>query len=405
MSLPIEATMTRPIRNHRWTTVALLAGILLLAMNLRAPFTGLAPVLPWIQSDFLLSTAAVGALTSLPLLAFAVFSPFSASIAHRFGIEKTLFAALVIIAIGIGVRSSGYSWLLYAGTALIGVGISLGNVLLPSLIKRDFPRNMPSMTGAYSIAMGLGGAVGSALVIPLTQVWGWKYALTAFALIPLVTILAWLPQLTKEQAEDSSFAQEKSSINVWRSALAWQVTLFMGFNAMIFYIAIGWLPTILIDQGTTAATAGSMHGVLQLATAIPGLILAAVLRRMVDQRPAAVVVSLLSAISFFGLLYLPSLAIIWSALLGFGSGASMMLGLTFIGLRTSTTKEAAALSGMAQGVGYLLAAAAPMVLGALHDWLGSWHVPLMLASAVAVLGAWMGMLAGRNRNIGATSLH
>lgn len=139
---------------NKWNTVALVAGILFIAVNLRLPFTSIAPVLPLIQSDFGLSSSAVGLLTSLPLLAFAAFSPLSAPVARKFGLERTLFAALTIISLGILLRSTGSVWTLYVGTILIGTGIALGNVLLPGLVKRDLSANVASMTGAYSITMG-----------------------------------------------------------------------------------------------------------------------------------------------------------------------------------------------------------------------------------------------------------
>lgn len=388
--------MTTLINTNRLATGSLIAAILLVAMNLRVPFTGVAPVLPWIQHDLGLGTAAVGLLTSFPLLAFAAFSPFSASIADRFGLERTLFGALAVIAAGVVIRSGGNIWTLYGGTVLIGAGIALGNVLLPSLIKRDFPAHVASLTGTYSITMGVAGAIGSAAVIPLTQTWGWRAALAMFVIVPFVALLAWMPQWKKQGKVASSTRRQAAGTTVWRSPLAWQVTLFMGFNAMPFYIAVGWLPTILMDQGISAAEAGTMHGTLQLATAVPGLILAAVLRRMKDQRAAAVIASLMSAVSLIGLMLAPSFALLWSVMLGFGCGASMMLGLTFIGLRTTNAKDAAALSGMSQCIGYLMAGAGPMILGGLRDVFGGWSTPLLLASAIAILGAWTGLLAGRN---------
>lgn len=379
-----------------WHTIALVAGILLIAVNLRAPFTGIAPVLPLIQNDFGLSASAVGLLTSLPLLAFAAFSPLSASIAHRLGIERTLFGALVVIASGILLRSAGSTWSLYTGTVLIGTGIALANVLLPSLIKRDLATNGAAMTGAYSITMGAGGAVGSAVIIPLSQAWGWPTALSLLAAAPFLAMLVWLPQLKKHEQVKQSGPKRPAATAVWRAPLAWQVSLFMGLNAMPFYVAVGWLPTILIDHGVSAAHAGTIHGTLQLTTAIPGLILAATLRRLKDQRLAAFTVSLLTALALIGLICAPSYAILWAAILGFGSGSSMMLGLTFIVLRTKNSGDTAALSGMAQCVGYLMAAAGPLLLGQLHDWTGSWTVPLLITSLIAVAGAFIGMMAGRN---------
>ncbi|WP_198332400.1 MFS transporter [Psychrobacter aquimaris] len=387
--------MLNTIKN-KWHAIVLVAGILFIAVNLRVTFTAIAPVLPLIQSDFGLSSSSVGLLTSLPLLAFAAFSPMSASFARKFGLERTIFVALIIISLGILLRSAGSVWALYVGTVLIGTGIAFGNVLLPGLIKREFPTNMASMTGTYSITMGAAGALGSVIIIPLAQSWGWPIALGLLITAPLFAILFWIPQLKKHDPVMMASRKKSASVNVWKSPLAWQVTLFMGLNAMPFYVAVGWLPTILIDNGVSAAQAGSVHGTLQLATAIPGLILAATLRRLKDQKLAAVTVSLLVALSLIGFIYLPDLAMLWAAFLGFGSGASMMLGLTFVGLRTTNADDASALSGMAQCVGYLMAAAGPLLLGQLHDWTGSWTIPLLITAAISVAGACSGMMAGRN---------
>ncbi|MBH2554527.1 MULTISPECIES: MFS transporter [Serratia] len=384
---------------NKWQALALVTGILFIAANLRVPFTGIAPVLPLIQNHFGLSITAVGLLNSLPLLAFAAFSPLSAPIARRFGLERTLFGALLMISAGILLRSAGSIWALYAGTILIGTGIALGNVLLPGLIKRDFSSNVASMTGAYSITMGAAGAVGSALIIPLTQLWSWNIALALIAIAPLFALILWLPQLKKHHQQTLSGPKKSAAVAVWTSPLAWQVTLFMGLNAMPFYVAVGWLPAILADSGISSAKAGTVHGMLQLTTAIPGLLLAATLRRLKDQKLAAVSVSLLTALSLIGIVYAPGLAMLWAAILGFGSGASMMLGLTFIGLRTKNAGDAAALSGMAQCVGYLMAAIGPLLLGKVHDWSGGWAMPLLVTAAIAVAGACTGMAAGRNAHL------
>jgi CP family cyanate transporter-like MFS transporter len=302
----------------------------------------------------------------------------------------------LVISAGILLRSAGSAWALYAGTVLIGTGIALGNVLLPGLIKRDFSTKMASVTGAYSITMGAAGAAGSAVIIPLTQSWGWPIALSLLIAAPLLALIVWLPQLKKHEHIVLSGPKQAATVNVWSSPLAWQVTLFMGLNAMPFYVAVGWLPTMLMDHGISPEQAGMVHGTLQLTTAIPGLILAATLRRLKDQKLAAATVSLLTASSLIGLIYAPSYAMLWAAFLGFGSGASMMLGLTFIGLRTKNAGDTAALSGMAQCVGYLMAATGPLLLGQLHDWTDGWTAPLLITAAIAVAGASTGMLAGRN---------
>lgn len=378
----------------------LIAGILMIATTLRVTFTGAAPLLETIRSDYGLSTAQTGLLTTLPLLAFALVSPLAAGIARRFGMERSLFAAMLLICAGIALRSLPSAALLFAGTAIIGCGIALGNVLLPGLIKRDFSQHVARLTGAYSLTMGAAAALGSALVVLLAlHGFGWRGALLMLMLFPLLAFLIWLPQWRTTRSANLSSSRALHERGIWRSPLAWQVTLFLGLNSLIYYVIIGWLPTILISHGYSEAQAGSLHGLLQLATAAPGLAIPLILPRFNDQRWIAALVSLLCAVGAAGLWFVPGQAIIWTLLFGFGSGATMILGLTFIGLRASSAHQAAALSGMAQSVGYLLAACGPPVMGKLHDASGSWYLPLSGVTVLAIIMAILGLYAGRDREI------
>lgn len=378
----------------------LIAGILMIATTLRVTFTGAAPLLETIRSDYGLSTAQTGLLTTLPLLAFALVSPLAAGIARRFGMERSLFAAMLLICAGIALRSLPSAALLFAGTAIIGCGIALGNVLLPGLIKRDFSQHVARLTGAYSLTMGAAAALGSALVVPLAlHGFGWRGALLMLMLFPLLAFLIWLPQWRTTRSANLSSSRALHERGIWRSPLAWQVTLFLGLNSLIYYVIIGWLPIILISHGYSEAQAGSLHGLLQLATAAPGLAIPLILHRFNDQRWIAALVSLLCAVGAAGLWFVPGQAVIWTLLFGFGSGATMILGLTFIGLRASSAHQAAALSGMAQSVGYLLAACGPPVMGKLHDASGSWYLPLSGVTVLAIIMAIFGLYAGRDREI------
>lgn len=386
--------------SHRAPSRALLIiGILLIATTLRAPITGVAPLLGMIRPYFDLGTTAAGALTALPLLAFAVVSPFGALLAREYGLERSLFFALMLVTAGIVLRSRDAAWCLYTGTWIIGMGIAIGNVLLPSLIKRDFPEKVTSITGLYALAMGMAAALASAVAIPLEHFWGWRHSLGTIVALPLAALAVWVMQVGAHTKPARDTAAPPHGGKVWSSALAWQVTLFLGLNSAIYYVAIAWLPTILQDAGLSAAHAGSLHGLLQFATAIPGLLLGPILARMKDQRAAAITVSSISAAALAGLLVAPEWAPLWTVAFGIGSGAAIILGLAFISLRTRNAHQAAALSGMSQCIGYLLAAIGPLAMGAIHDQLHGWAVPLGVTVALALAAAAIGALAGRRRQI------
>lgn len=378
----------------------LIAGILLIATTLRVAFTGAVPLLDAIRSEYGLTTAQTGLLTTLPLLAFGLVSPLAAGVARRFGIERSLLLAMILICLGIGLRSLPFVSLLFIGTAVIGCGIALGNVLLPGLIKRDFSQHVAKMTGAYSLTMGGAAALGSAMVVPLALAGlGWRGALLTLMVFPLLALFVWLPQSRRQAIAPLTGSGAIHNRGIWRSALAWQVTLFLGINSLVYYVIIGWLPAILQSIGYSEAQAGSLHGLLQLATAAPGLAIPLILHRLKDQRGIAVLVAMMCAVSALGLWFLPGQAVMWTLIFGFGSGATMILGLTFIGLRASSAHQAAALSGMAQAVGYLLAACGPPVMGKIHDASGDWHIPLIAVALISVVMAVFGALAGRDREI------
>lgn len=379
-----------------------LVGIMLIASALRAPITGVAPMLGMIRETTGISAAEAGVLTTLPLLAFAAISPFAARLASRYGIEKSLFGAMLAVASGIALRSTGSISALFLGTATLGAGIAVANVLLPSLLKRDFPTRIAALTGAYAITSGLAQALASTAAIPIARLPGsnWHLSLASTVLFPAAALIAWLPQLRSPSLPTGETATSAvGDTPVWHSLLAWQVTGFLGLTSLVFYIVVGWLPAILAQAGYSAATSGSLHGLSQLATAIAGLVIGAVVRRMKDQRALAIGMSLTTCLSLLGLWQFPALAALWVALFGFGAGAAFILGLSFVSLRASHSSQAAALSGMAQCLGYTLAAAGPPLAGLAHDATGNWGVALALCAVATLLMAALGSLAGRARTI------
>jgi MFS transporter, CP family, cyanate transporter len=234
-------------------------GILLLAANLRPALTGVAPLIGEIRADTGISNGAAGLLTTLPLLAFALLSPVAPRMARRFGLEGVLLASLLVLAAGILLRWAGTIPPLFLGTAILGAAIAFGNVLLPGLVKREFPENVGLMTSVYSASLGISAALAAGVSVPLTKLdgIGWQGALAVWAVPALLACVAWLPQLSRKDLPARSSGENAPSIrDIWRSPLAWQVTLFMGLQSLSYYVTLTWLPEILQDGGMGAARAG-----------------------------------------------------------------------------------------------------------------------------------------------------
>jgi CP family cyanate transporter-like MFS transporter len=384
-------------------SLAIAAGIFLIATCLRAPFTCVPPVVKLVQGELGLSSVQAGLLTTLPLVAFGLLSPVVPLLARRHGLERALFVALLTIFAGIALRTVGAVGAVFVGTGILGAGIAVGNVLLPSLIRRDFPAHVTAMTASFALTMGVASAFGSALAIPLARSSPstWRFSTGVTLVLPIVAGIVWSFQLRSRTLPAASAVAVTDGGPIWKSAIAWQVTLFLGLNSFVYYAGVAWLPAILRDAGESAEHAGSLHGVLQLGTAIPGLLLVPLLRWARNHSVVAAISALMTAVSLVGLLLAPGVAAVWALLFGLGTGTSIILGLSFVGLRTSSTRESAALSAMAQCVGYLLASVGPTLLGGMHDATGGWRWPLGLCTVLALFMSVAGALAGRPRTVSA----
>ena len=151
--------------------IILILGILLIGSNLRAPITSIGVAIPYIKSDLNLSNGLISLLTIMPLLAFAIASLFAAKSGNSFGLERTIFCALILICLGLLTRSIANIYFLLIGTLMIGIGNAYGNVLTPAVIKGRFPRRIGIMTGLYTVIMNLCGALSSFITAPLLSHW------------------------------------------------------------------------------------------------------------------------------------------------------------------------------------------------------------------------------------------
>jgi CP family cyanate transporter-like MFS transporter len=389
MVLGMTNTSTR-----RTGQVLLVWGLLVVAANLRASLTGVGPLLDRVQADLGLAPAAAGLLNALPLLAFAVVSPLVPQLAARWGPERLLGVALVVLTLGIAVRWTPATIGLFAGTVLIGAGIAVGNVLLPSLIKRDFPTRVGLLTGAYATVMGGVAAVASGVAVPISQIapGGWRAALGCWVVPALVALALWLPQLRAPRPTGGVAGGHRIP---WGSPLAWAVTAFMGLQSLGFYVVITWLPQVFQDSGVSAVAAGWLLFLYQAVAVLTGLAVPAVLRRARDQRALATVSSAVLLAGYLGLLVAPAWAVLWTVTLGLGGGACLVLALAFLGMRAPDPTSAGALSAMAQSIGYLVAAVGPVAFGLLHSDGSGWQAPIVLMCLAAAGQVVVAMVAGR----------
>jgi len=413
-----DASASTRLLSRRHGAVLLVIGVLVLAFNLRTAVTSLPPVFPELESALHLSTSALALLAAIPVLCFGVFSGSAAPLSRRFGEERVLGAALLLLAAGLLLRSISPAALLFPGTIVGSAAIALMNVLLPSLVKRRMPERAGLLIGLYLLMLAAGAIVASFLAVPVFNAVAGRTAgsLTAgtggssaairvtlglWAGPALVAALIWLPQLRHRTLPEDMRAAGGSrmragALAMGRSALAWQVTLFMGLQSLSYYATLSWFPTMFRDRGVSAAHAGDLLALMNLGNALTALLLPVLAHRAADQRRLAVVSMLATGAGLGGAGFgPPGLAAGFMLLLGLGQGATLGLGIFYTMARAPDPVTAASLSAFAQGVGYLIASAGPLTIGFLHDATGAWTVPLLVLLGLAVVQAITGWLAGR----------
>ena len=395
-------TIVRPANEQTAGRRALLIiGFLLIAANMRVALTSVGPLLETIRRDLGLSAGQAGFIGTLPLLTFAAFSPQVPRLARRFGIDVMLWVAMAVLAAGIVLRSLPVAGLLWVGTVLLGAAIAIANVLLPSMIKRDFPDHIGAATGVYTSVIGVLASTAAGVAVPLAGVLpgGWRTALGCWAGFALVAFAVWAPQLRRANRGPGVPARTVKPRAPWRSPLAWEVSGFMALSACGFYTMLAWFPSIVVSTGESEAYAGWMLFVYQIVGVMMSIVVPMLLPRLADQRLIAAASALVAMIGYLGLLVAPDLSLLWAICTGVGAGALFFLALAFFSLRAADPRSSASLAGMGQSVGYLIAAVGPVLIGLLHDWTGGWTVPLAVLTGLAALHTVFGLRAGRDAHV------
>jgi MFS transporter, CP family, cyanate transporter len=398
-------------------TAVFILGVVALAFNLRAAITSLPPLFPELADSLHLSNAALSGLAAMPVLAFGVCSGVAAPLSRRFGEERVLGAALVLLAAGLLLRGGLPGSMLLAGTAIAAAAIALMNVLLPSLAKRRQPEQAGLLIGIYLLSLSAGSIVGSLIAVPVYKLSGGSVPLSlgVWAIPALAAALCWLPQLRFHtrpggglapvgEAEPAGQPAGRRGVKVYRHALAWQVTGFMGLQSLTFYAALSWLPTMFRDRGVSAGGAGTLLALMSLGGVPSALVIPVLAHRARNQRGLIAWTVVASVAGLAGAWFAPlGGAAAWTLLLGLGQGSALGLAIFFTMARAPDPRAAASLSAFAQSVGYLVATTGPLAVGFLHTATGGWTVPVSCLLAITGLEFVAGWQAARNMTLPAVA--
>jgi MFS transporter, CP family, cyanate transporter len=383
--------------------LAAFAGIVLMALNLRSAVTAVPPLLDRITADLGFTATVIGVLGALPALAFSAAGLIGVRLLRRYSAERIAVGVLLVEAAGQLFRpwSGGVPGFLTV-TVLTLVGMGVGNVILPALVKAWFPSRIGMVTAAYVTALAIGTSVPALVAVPIATEIGWQRGLALWGAVALLPIPAWLiaarrarvlPPAAPLEGERRTAADSKPHrVAVHRSPIAWGLALLFGMNALNLYAMITWLPVRLVDAGASDARAGAMLAVFAGIGVVPSLLIPMLLGRIGRAGLIAAACVGFFAAGYAGLLLVPmTLTPLWAGLAGLGGGGFPLV-LTLFGLRSATPASAGALAGFAQGVGYLLAASGPVLVGLLHDSTGGWTVPfgfLALTLVLMLVGGWL----------------
>ncbi len=378
--------------------------VILISSNLRSPIVAVAPVLGDVRDALNLDNFQVSLLTSIPLFMFAACSVLVSRFSNTFGISKLLMYSVVILSFGLFLRISGSLWLLFLGSLFIGLGICIGNVVTPGYVKNNFPKQIGLMTGIFAVSMNLTAALASGFSVKIGE-WtgfGWRGSLGIWLVIAVLGLLVLILELifNKKNVDQPKTALSTSDFNMFKSSQAWNISIFMGLQSLFYYCMVAWLPSFLGDYHMQGESSGWVLFVIQI-TMIPMTFCCPIIAsKMKDQRIMILFICALMFGSTMMFVFLKSQWIYVNAvIIGISNGLSFSLSILFFSTRTKSSINAVKISGMAQSVGYLIAAFGPPVFGKLHDWDISWNSSFYFLSAAVLLMFFFGMRAARNRYV------
>jgi CP family cyanate transporter-like MFS transporter len=373
-----------------------LMALLAIAGCIRAPITSIGPQINEIRGSQSLGIIQFGFLTAIPVICFALAAPLpSLRVFRKIKTEQLIVFALLALAAATVFRTVGSNSLLFGSTIILGISIAILNIVTPALVRRDYPKRITTVMPIYSAVLALMASLGAGLSIPIASYFGdnWKFGISVWAIPAVVVALIWIPLLRKAQPMPDT--HENHFKELLRSKKAWLVSLYMGVQSAIFYTQVAWMPKILIDKNYSAAEAGALFGLSTLCGFALTLILPLVFSRGEDLKLAILSTSIPGIVGFIGLNQLSNTWTIPALILISTTHAALPLALGLIAMKSPSVGATSHLSSMAQGIGYCIAAAFPILIGYSYEASDGWLVATYLIASLILVQAVLGLKANR----------
>ncbi len=395
-----------------------LAGVVLVSLSLRTPVAALSPILHEVAAEIPLDAFVLGLIGAAPPLAFAASGLIAPAVARRIGLEQALVASLALMVVGHLARSLAPEVVsLTLGTVLALVGVGLGNVLLPPVVRRYFPDRVGLVTSLYATLLSVSTAVPALVAVPVADAAGWRASLGTWTLVSLIAAVPWVAMLVRRRRSGAPLGDTapdtgavaleavpgRLGVRLLRSPTAWAIGVAFGSSSLGAYAAFAWLPQMLVDRAEVdPASAGALLALFSIMGFPGGLLVPVIVARFPrSTAPLVLLGGVLFAVGYLGLLIAPTAApAVWVVSAGLGP-LLFPLALVLINLRSVSHRTTVALSGFVQTVGYILGAVGPFVVGILHDATGGWTAPLVFLLAALVLVPPAAIVLARRRTVDA----
>lgn len=377
--------------------------VFFIAIVLRPPVASMGPLLQEIQKSLGVGAELIGLLAAAPVLCFGLGAFASPWLVSKVGVNHAMLYVLVILAASSAMRMIfGYPGLLI-GTIGAGLSIAIANVLLPTVVRIQFPKSVALITGAYTTLLAVSASLAASMAVPSSNILGgWNPALAIWVIPAVIAILLWLPQIRGQEAHVAQpahlAAEEKTA--VMRSPISWAIVVFFGIQSLGFYALLGWMPSALTSIGVSPQDAGNYLGFASAIGIPSGLIISSLLgkfKSLAWWAAGTSAMTLIGNIVFTLVLQTRDTGalILACVLIGLGMSATFPISLSLISSRASTSAQTTQLSAMAQGWGYLLAALGSFMVGFVANLVGSFAISFAIITTLTLIQTGIGFYAGR----------